>query len=621
MSDSIRNNNLSDRIFALSVVSALIIVIASIIIGSQYYAQRNAAIKTALTSYQLTAKDTDYFIASKERHATEIAESLAKYPDLKIDLRNSAKIIELFSNAMLSNPAFYNIYLGFPNGDFYEVVSLNNNPAMRDYLNANENDHWVVSHVFDQNGKRVRQLDFLDNHLQLRATRFEPSNYDARTRPWFSDAQSDVVTKTTPYIFRFPQIPGQTYAIKLSGEDTVLGIDIPLQALSTYLTRQPLSREGEVYLYKGSGEIIATNRSDEDDNRLPPLARLKLSAADRTYIDGLGSVKISNEQDWPPLDFAVAGEPQGYTVEVLKMAAEVLGLQIEFINGYTWAQLLERFNQDKIDIIQPIARNREIQNKGYFSTPIANLPVGMAFRDSDDPVDNLEAMHGKTLAIPKGWSSIQAIHTAFPGIKILETSSSKTALEAVRDGKADATLDAAVILHYMANRYFIDGLSYAEPVDIGKADIPRNYYFLVSNRMKELGPLIELAIKSLDRPHKDYLRHKWLSIDATSEDKKIMTVPYQELINPSNQPDLLENAQLFNSHGEDYLSYVHQLDSHNKNSDYFAVVVPAKNILGNAMNTMLHSSLLALGCLILLLPFTWFFGEKIAPVFRRILPL
>ncbi|HSH97651.1 MAG: transporter substrate-binding domain-containing protein [Methylophilaceae bacterium] len=617
-----KNRQVSDRIFAFSIIFLVAILIAILIIGSQYYLQRSAAFKTALSSYEIAAKDASDFISAREQHAKQVAESLAQSSDLMSGNPNSAKVTELFANAMLTNPAFYNIYLGSANGDFYEVVSLDNNPAMREYLKTEDKDHWVTAHVFDLDGKRVRQLDFLDNHLQLRATRYETSNYDARSRPWFSNAQQGMVNKTAPYIFRFPQIPGQTYSIKLNETDSVLGIDIPLEALSRHLQNQPLSQKSELYLYKSTGEIIASNRTEEKDQEDPgPIIPLTLSDRDRAYIDSLGSIKISNEQDWPPLDFAVAGKPEGYTVDLLKLAAEELGLQIEYINGYTWSQLLERFNQNKIDIIQPIAETEQTHAQGYLSKPIANLPIGMAFREGDNQVDSLEAMKGKTIAIPSGWSSIKAIQSTFPNIKILETSSSKTALEAVRDGKADATLDAAVILHYMARRYFIDGLSYVEPVDIGKADIPKNYYFLVSNRLNKLGPLLEMAIKSIDRQHRDYLRHKWLSTDETVGDKKIITVPYPELSNASSHSALLDTVQLFNSQDGDYLSYVHQLEPNNKDSDYFAVVVPATSVLGSAQETIWRSALIALGFLILLLPLTWFFSNGISKVARLILSI
>ncbi|MEZ0233082.1 MAG: transporter substrate-binding domain-containing protein [Methylophilaceae bacterium] len=621
MSDiSARNHpSASNRTFAILTVLPAAAIIASLIIGIQYYSNRNAAIKTALSSYQLAAKDVDDFIDIREQRAKQLAETLSKYTDLKVDNRASAKITELFANAMLSNPAFYNIYLGFSNGDFYEVISLDNNPAMREYLKAQDKDHWVVNRIYPLNGKRVKQLYFLDNHLQIRTSRYDPSNYDARSRPWFNDAHTDTINKTSPYIFSFPQIPGQTYSIKLPDEDTVLGIDTPLEALANYLNKQPLSSQGEVYLYKASGEILASNRnkSEGDEQVLAPIKPMKLPDSQRQYIDSLGSVKISNEQDWPPLDFSVAGDPQGYTVDLLKLAAAKLGLQIEFINGYSWTGLMEKFEQDKVDILQPIAETNKNSTNGYLSAPIANLPIGLAFRDGEDTPASLAEMKGKIIAIPKGWASIQALHTSYPDIKILEVSSSKAALEAVRDGNADATMDASVILHFMANRYFIEGLSYVEMVDTGNANIPKNFHFLVTNRLRELGPLLEMAIKNIEPEYKDHLRHKWLSTLDTTISKKIMTVPYPELINTTSHEQSLNTARLFSNNGDAYLSYVYQLDRGNKNSDYFGVVVPAKNVLGSAMDTLRSSILLMLGVLILLLILTVVFANPIASVARK----
>ena len=605
------------RLLVVGIVLLTTIVTAGIAISLQYYFSRNFAIDSALYNYQVTAQHTSEFIEDIERRSTQVSQLLAKYPDLRTPDRAQGKIAALFSEAMRFNPIYYSIYLGFPNGDFYEVINLENSPQVREYLNALPADRWVVNKVFMRDGKRIRQMDYYDQNLAFRTSQQEPSNYDVRLRPWFKNAEVHTVNKTPPYMFRYPQVPGQTYSIKLSESGTVLGMDITLQALSNYLRQQPLSKGGEIYLYKASGEIVASNRLQGGQDALANVTPLPLSDTQRAYINSLGSLKISNELDWAPIDFSVAGKPQGYSVDLLKLAAAKLGLQIDFMNGLSWPEIIQRFDEGELDIVHPIADNPVNRAKGYMSDPIINLPLGMAFKAGTPKSGSLSDMQGKVVAIPKGWSSIQSIRSAYPAITILEVSSPRAALEAVRDGKAYATLDSSAVLHHIAHHYFIQGLEFTDAVDPGTADIQTTFCFLLRTRLAPLGPLLEMAIDSIDPLQKDYLHNKWLSAKDHSEET-ILAVPYQPLVQVANDPTQQDKALNIQVKGENYLAYVKRLDPEDQSSDYFAVVVPASGLLAASLQRVGTSILITGALLLLLIPAAWLFAEPVVSPIRRL---
>ncbi len=79
-----------------------------------------------------------------------------------------------------------------------------------------------------------------------------------------------------------------------------------------------------------------------------------LTAEEREWVAKHPVLKVGNELDWPPFDFAENGEPKGYSIDLINLIGEKTGLKFEFVNGYTWPELLEKFKASEIDIMPAI---------------------------------------------------------------------------------------------------------------------------------------------------------------------------------------------------------------------------------------------------------------------------
>lgn len=49
-----------------------------------------------------------------------------------------------------------------------------------------------------------------------------------------------------------------------------------------------------------------------------------------------------------------SGEPGGYAIDVLKLIAEKTGMAVEFVNGFSSAELVKKYRNGEIDILQPV---------------------------------------------------------------------------------------------------------------------------------------------------------------------------------------------------------------------------------------------------------------------------
>lgn len=616
MPDQPQPFRLSARLMVVSIVLFTTLITACIAIGLQYYFSRAMAIESALAQHQITAQNTSNYIESIENRATQITRLLAQYPTLVNTQDESPSMRDLFAEVMRSNSIFYSIYLGFANGDFYEVINLENSQGARKSIKANPEDRWVVNRVSVINGMRTRQLDFYDDHFTLRTTRLEKSNYDTRTRPWFNDARANQVEKSPPYLFQYLQIPGQTYSIRLPDSDAVLGIDFTLQSLSEHLQQQQLSTDGELFIYRSSGEILATNMLEQDEP-LPEVQPLVLSEEQRAYLASLGTIKISNEIDWPPIDFAVAGQPKGYSVDMIQLVAKMLELEIEFINGYSWPELIQKFELEDIHIIQPVTKGSYAASLGGLSDAIINLPNALVIKKGTDKITDLEQLRGKTLALPSGWGLITFFQQAHPDIRVVEVSSTRAALTAVRDGTVYATFDSAVILRYTAAQYFINDLEFIEGLTFSGTALPTDFHLLVQPELHELVPILNLAIAQITATQRQALMQKWLAPHSIAARKSFAIVPYEALIDSANSA-ASNSLQTIIVNDQKYFSYIARLNNSASNPDYFAVVVPANKIVQDSLARVSISIAITGACLLLLLPLCWLFAEPIVRPIKQL---
>lgn len=609
-----RTFKLSIRTLVVGIVLFSIVLTATVAIVLQFYFSRAITIDNALTQYQIAAHNTSDHYKVIEERATRAANLLAAYPFLAENTVDTSAVRELFAGMMRSNNMLYSIYLGYPNGDFFEVVNLDNSKAVRASIKAAAQDRWVVNRVSVVDGTRVRQLDYYDADFSLRETRDEDSDYDTRTRHWYQNAQVNTVFKSASYLFQYLQIPGKTYSIKLPQSQIVLGVDVSLQSFSEHLQQQKLSDAADMFVYQASGEVVATNIVTTPE-AITDVQPLTLTQAQRNYIEQLGVVKITNETDWPPIDFAVSGKPEGYSVDVIRIVAQMLSLQIEFINGLAWSELENKYEQNEVDIIQPVTRYSRVAHLGKLSDSVITLPYALAIKSGSEKITDLAQLQHKTLAIPKSWALSRILQATYPGLTILDVASSRDALAAVQQGKAYGTIDSSLILRYTASQYFFDQIEFIDDIVPEHSELPTDYHLLINDKFRDLPELINLALAQITPLQHQTLQQKWLTLNGVESGAKLAVVPYKALIDFSQKSGVNQALQAFTQDNIEYLSFITPLTNDNNATEYFAVVIK-KSALGQRDIQRVYISIaITAGCLLLLLPLSWI---VVNPVVRPI---
>lgn len=600
----------SMRITVVVVFLLMTTLTALVALGLQYYSGQRLANTSATKQYTVISDG----IADNWRHIGElnanVIELLANNPTLA-QREQREQQLAVASKIMLRNPLYYGVYIGQQDGSFMELINLDTSEVARKFYKAMPTDKWLGLVIDSVNAPGIRRLRYMDKEFRIRVERSEETDYNPATRPWFIEALAEDRTYASDaYLFAQLGVPGRTISRRIQGTDSVVAIDMTLATVSEFLREQDISNEGELYIYRGDGQIIASSMQQELSEQLP-IPAFSMSQEERNYIASLPALKVSNELDWPPFDYALLGTPRGYSVDVVRMIAAMTGLKLKFVNGLSWAELVDEFKAGEIDLLQSLILTQDNEDWGIPTFAYVQLPFGLVTLGGQPTLSSLEQLSGQKLAIPTGWSIIPIIQERFPSVEIVESTNTLNAMEMVLDGSVAAALDNETTLRYVQEHYYLSGLEYHIEPYLGDGPIPDTLHIMTTDKLQPLVPILNRAIRSLAEPQRAYLQTTWLDYDKSEENESSGAVPNDILITVAQDSTLHGTLQSTEHKGIAYRAYSAPLRDAGKDTLYLGILIPEQAVIGESMQEVKVASALTAGFLLLLLPLSWAFANPI----------
>ncbi|MBR9982705.1 MAG: PAS domain S-box protein [Desulfatitalea sp.] len=185
--------------------------------------------------------------------AAHLTERLISSDVVGSDQRHWAALENYFLEQLAIYPHFAGIYVGMPNGDFFDV--RRNAAHSPDGFRTK-----IISHFDNRRETRLIWRD-AQNRFVTEETDAEDT-YDPRQRPWFQRAlaQNSIVW-TDPYIFFTSQKPGITIAgpiyIQPDQLQSVVGVDIEIDELSLFIGNLRIGKNGSAFMLNDNGDVVA----------------------------------------------------------------------------------------------------------------------------------------------------------------------------------------------------------------------------------------------------------------------------------------------------------------------------------------------------------------------------
>jgi len=238
-----------------------------------------------------------------------------------------------------------------------------------------------------------------------------------------------------------------------------------------------------------------------------------LTAQEKAWLEQNDVLTVSNEYDYPPLDFYSRSQPQGYSIDYLKLIGERLGVELRFVQG-EWFELVSKIDNKEIDILHTIfSDNEDDEEFLHFTRPYQSTPRQLIIRNDISDIKQLADIQNFTFVVISSDFSTQRIKARFPNLKTIEVESIRDALVAISNGKADVTIGEVPVANYFIHNLF---LSNVRILDTSSFDNITNQSFRIGVRedWPEFIPLLEKAMDSITEQELLLLENKWLAANA-----------------------------------------------------------------------------------------------------------
>ena len=575
----------------------------------QYYFSRQMSEEHILTKLSMASAELSEYVQSIDVNASSSVQIL-KNVFIATDREfNDLEVRNIFSQVLEDNPLFYSIYFGNEEDDFYQIINLESSTLVREKMNASESDRWAVIKISGDKENRWRETLYYLADFSLTRRNLERSHYFPTQRPWYTSSNRHEVFKTAPYLFQHLKITGQTYAIK--AKQLVLGIDIVLSSVNSKITSEALgldqNNDTQSFIFGRNGEVIASNQEEQMVDALPSSPLFVLSDEQKQIIQSTRPLRVSNQKDWGPFDYTFAGEPKGYVIDQLKLISAMTGLLFEFVNGFSWQQLNQMYQDNQLDVLHSVSR-MDLFNS-LSSKAIFNQTLGTAVKIGDSVIMEPADLLGKRVAILQGRAHLLQGYETLASLRLVEVDSLAAAKRLLLEGKVDVMVDAYAVLKRLTKQSQVQHLLEVNRLD--SAYIP--FHLVMKEQDYRVLEIIQLALDNISLEQQQALHHKWLSREALAG----KYVPYRELLELSTSTFVNTMVER-HIDGQTVFFYVSPLGDHINSKEYLAVVIPESVITAGVYDRVWVSIGITVIVMLILLPISWVFG---IPIVKPIIAL
>ena len=239
-----------------------------------------------------------------------------------------------------------------------------------------------------------------------------------------------------------------------------------------------------------------------------------LDTREKAWLNAHQVIPILGESDWAPLDFAGPdGQYKGVAADYIRLIGKRLGIRFEVITDYTWRQMIEMAKKGETAGITCIAKRSDREAYLHFSAPYFVCPYVIVSQKDNHSIAGITDLYGKKVAIEDGYFLHNKLKSEYPRVIPLPVQNTAAALDAVRNGTADAYIGNLMVIKHLFRKKGIVDLRVTAPspwpgskLRIG---IRKDWPLLVS--------ALDKAIDSISPEEHRQINRQWLEGPSTQK--------------------------------------------------------------------------------------------------------
>jgi len=236
------------------------------------------------------------------------------------------------------------------------------------------------------------------------------------------------------------------------------------------------------------------------------------------YLKNHKTISIANEMDWAPFDYNEFGKAKGMSIEYIQLLLQKLDLKYRFVNGYTWSQLLKRFEEQKIDIIPAFYKSKERESFTLFTTPYHQGELALYVLKKNYRQPSSVDLKNKKIGIEESDASMSIVQKYFSNSKIIESVNSSTLFQNLLEKRVDAIVCNPLLAKHYLQTTGITNIKKVKKIEL----TPQEHQLIslhigVNSQEPLLHSLLQKAINSLTQSEIESLQNRWIKEKQSSK--------------------------------------------------------------------------------------------------------
>ncbi|WP_164119115.1 ATP-binding protein [Stenotrophomonas maltophilia] len=239
----------------------------------------------------------------------------------------------------------------------------------------------------------------------------------------------------------------------------------------------------------------------------PAPGLLPLSPLQREYLVAHPTIVVGQyDSGWPPFESLRDGQQVGLGPDYLSHLARQLGVKVEARRYPDWTSVLDAACRGEIDVVMNVGLSADRTRCMVYTAAYSEAPLALVGRPDDLRASDMPDLEGLRVVIEQDFLTGPQVRARFPRARQLVANDTLTALQMVRDDKADVYIGNAFVATELIASRRLQGVALLRPSDLP----PERLHFGIPNGKQPLAEALDLALAATSQAQRDALAQRWL---------------------------------------------------------------------------------------------------------------
>jgi len=160
-------------------------------------------------------------------------------------------------------------------------------------------------------------------------------------------------------------------------------------------------------------------------------------------------VSFCVDPDWAPFEIVnERGEHEGIAADLLRLVAARSGVSLRLVRTRDWDDSVAAVEDGRCEFLDFLNDTPKRRETLIFTDPVFTDANVIVAREEHSYIDDLNALDGETIVLPRGTSIEERVRRDFPDLRVLTVESEEETFALVAERKADLTIRSMAVAVY-----------------------------------------------------------------------------------------------------------------------------------------------------------------------------